>query len=287
MSTLPLEPVVEGLDFPECPRWHDGALWWSDMQRRRVSRWDPRRPSDEPVVVAELDDAPGGLGWDADGTLLAVTMMSKRLLAISADGTVTERAALGSAVPEASIANDMVVGPGGHAYVGLLDALLPTPEPRPLLAVAPDGTVRVAADDLHRPNGAVITPDGERLVVAESTGARLTAFRLDADGGLHDRHVWADLPGWRPDGIAIDASGAIWVADLTTHAVVRVVEGGAVTDTRPTGERWAVAPVLGGPDGHTLYVCTSGHLAPFADGPPGTGRIEAVTVAVGAVGVGA
>jgi sugar lactone lactonase YvrE len=200
------------------------------------------------------------------------------LLAIGPDGSVSERASLASAVPEASIANDMVIGPSGVAYVGVMDALLPTPEPRPLLAVAPDGTVAMAAGDLLRPNGCVITPDGTRLVVAESQGARLTGFRLGDDGSLDDRHVWADLPGSRPDGIAIDAWGAIWVADLTAHALVRVVEGGRITDRIETGERWAVAPAFGGPDGRTLFVCTSAHLAPFGGGEPGTGRIEAVPV---------
>jgi sugar lactone lactonase YvrE len=269
-----LEPVVSGLDFPECPRFHDGALWWSDMQGRRIQRWTG---AGVPEVVAEVDDPPGGLGWDADGTLLAVTMFAKRLLAIETGGSVTGRADL--APLTSGFANDMVVGPSGTAYVGTMDALRPQAQPTVLLAVAPDGSVRVAARDLLRPNGCVITPDG-RLVVAESAGERLTGWRITDDGALVDRHVWAPLPGARPDGIGVDAAGAVWVADLAAHAVVRVEEGGAVTDTNGTGDRWAVACVLGGTDGGTLFVCTSGHLAPFAGGAPGLGRIEAATVEV-------
>jgi sugar lactone lactonase YvrE len=125
-----------------------------------------------------------------------------------------------------------------------------------------------------------LTPDGRHLVVAESAGERLTAFRLADDGTLGDRRVWAALPGARPDGICVDAEGAVWVADLAAHAVVRVLEGGAVTHTISTGERWAVACALGGAARRTLFVCTSAHLAPFAGGAAGQGRIEAVTVEV-------
>jgi sugar lactone lactonase YvrE len=283
-----LEPVLTGLDFPECPRWHDGALWWSDMQREQVLRWRGT-DGEVPEVVAALDEAPGGLGWDANGTLLVVTMFGRRLLAIDADatGATAVRHDLTALVP--GMCNDMVVAPSGTAYVGTMDALLPQPLATDLLAVTAAGRVHVAASDLMRPNGCVVTPDGRRLVVAESAGARLTAFRLaddddaatdDDDGTLHDRHVWAALPGARPDGICIDEEGAIWVADLAAHAVVRVLEGGAVTARISTGERYAVACVLGGSDGRTLHVCTCAHLAPFAGGEPGTGRIEVAAVEV-------
>jgi sugar lactone lactonase YvrE len=125
----------------------------------------------------------------------------------------------------------------------------------------------------------VVTPDG-RLVVAESAGERLTGFRIADDGSLADRHEWAALAGARPDGICVDAEGAVWVADLAAHEVVRVLEGGRVTHAIATGARWAVAAALGGAERRTLFVCTSGHLAPFAGGGAGQGRIEATVVEV-------
>jgi sugar lactone lactonase YvrE len=247
-------PFVKGLAFPESPRWHDGALWFSDFYQRQVSRVgaDGRV---EPVV--HVPGQPSGLGWLPDGRLLVVSMTDRRLLRL--DGaTLSEVADLSGLAP--APCNDMLVDGAGRAYIGNfgfdLQGRAPF-APTDLIMVAPDGHARVVARDLHFPNGTVLTPDGRTLIVGESYGQRLTAFDVGADGTLANRRVWAQLhgKGVGPDGICLDEQGAIWLASPVSREVLRVREGGEVTDRIPTPGQ-AVACMLGGSDRRTLFVLT-------------------------------
>jgi len=109
------------------------------------------------------------------------------------------------------------------------------------------------ADGVAFPNGMVVTPDNATLIVAESYGNRLTAFDIAADGSLSNRRVWADLGGGVPDGICLDAEGAVWYADVGNSWCVRVKEGGEVLQTIEL-DRGCFACMLGGTDRRTLFV---------------------------------
>ena len=272
MSGLPV--IVSGIGFGEGPRWHDGRLWFSDFHQHSVSS-----VGDDGVRVVELqiDDAPSGLGWLPDGRLLVVAMESRRLLRVEPDGAVVTHADL-SAVT-AYRCNDMVVAADGTAYVGNFGFELGTPmQPATLSLVRPDATVDVAADGLEFPNGTVITPDGRTLIVGESMAKRATAFTVADDGTLQDRRLWADLGEVLPDGCTLDAEGAIWFADARGTAVVRVREGGEVTDTVETGQH-TFACALGGADGRTLFVVCADHFGEGEDAEPtGTIRTHRVDV---------
>jgi sugar lactone lactonase YvrE len=143
-----------------------------------------------------------------------------------------------------------------------------------MILVEPDGAVRVAADDLRFPNGTVITDDGATLIVGESYGGCLTAFTVQDDGSLTDRRRWARLEGAVPDGICLDAEGAIWSACPLTGRVLRVREGGEVTDVVTVTRRGAYACMLGGPDRRTLLVCAADASNPDETG----GRRGAIEV---------
>src|SRR5918997_4148162 len=182
--------------------------------------------------------------------------------------------------------NDMVVDGRGRAWVGnagfdLSDRPLQV-RPAELVLVTPDGQARVVDDEVVFPNGSVVTPDGGTLVVAETFGQRLTAFTIAEDGGLADRRTFAPLDGSAPDGICLDAEGAVWVADATGSACLRVREGGEVVERVDTG-RGCFACMLGGPDRRTLFLLT-------AEGFRGeairrrTAAIEAVEVEVPGAG---
>jgi sugar lactone lactonase YvrE len=153
-----------------------------------------------------------------------------------------------------------------------------------LILVEPDGSARVVADDVLFPNGSVITPDGKTLIVAETFAARLTAFTITDDGSLVDRRLFAGLNGAFPDGIALDAEGAVWVASPPTHEVLRVAAGGEVLDRVATGEHEAIACALGGLDRRTLYICTSSTHDPVEAMARRDARIEAVEVDVPGAG---
>jgi sugar lactone lactonase YvrE len=140
--------------------------------------------------------------------------------------------------------NEIVVDGRGNAYIngGPGIALL-----------TPDGSVRQVAESLAFPNGMAITPDNSTLVIAESHGKKLTAFDISADGSLSNRRVWADLGSGVPDGICIDADGAVWYADVPNKRCVRVREGGDVLQMVNT-DRGCFACMLGGPNRSTLFV---------------------------------
>ncbi len=276
-----LRTVRTGLDFGEGPRWHDGRLWYADFYRHGVFTLDADGGEE---TVLTLDDQPSGLGWLPDGRLLVVAMAGRRLLRLEGS-TLVEHADL-SAVTAVKC-NDMVVAADGTAYVGNFGFDLEAgedPRPTTLVKVSAAGEVEVAADDLWFPNGAVITPDGRTLVVAETFGQRLTAFTVADDGRLGDRRVWAEIPGHVPDGCCLDAEGAIWFADPVGRRVVRVREGGEIGATIEVG-RSAVACMLGGPDRRTLYVLSSLGTHPDEVAGTGTGRIDAVEVEVPGAGL--
>jgi sugar lactone lactonase YvrE len=251
--------LADGLRFAEGPRWHAGKLWFSDMYDHAVKTVDLDGHVETKVDIV---GQPSGLGWLPDGTMLVVSMLDRLVLRLEVDRLVVHADLSGVATWHC---NDMIVDATGRAYVGNFGFDLHTAEksgdfsnlcPAVLASVEPDGTVGVAATDLMFPNGTVLTPDGRTLIVAESLGHRLTAFDRHADGSLSNRRIWADLGTRAPDGICLDASGAIWVADAAAPQCVRVAEGGKVLDVIDT-DHHCYACMLGGPDGTTLFMLTA------------------------------
>jgi sugar lactone lactonase YvrE len=273
--------LLDGLAFPEGPRWHEGKLWFSDMHAHRVMTVDLDGRSE---TIVEVPNRPSGLGWLPDGRLLVVSMTDRRLLRLDGTrlGVVADLSGLAS-----FHCNDMVVDARGRAYVGNfgfdLHARAPF-KPGELILVPPDGPPRVVADDLAFPNGAVITPDGRTLIVGESGAARLTAFSIAPDGSLTDRRVWAQIERAVPDGICLDADGAVWVASPVGNEVLRVRAGGAI-DARVTVSTIPFACMLGGPDRRTLFVATAETHQPEETIAKRSGRIEIATVAVPGAGL--
>ena len=270
------EVVATGLAFPESPRWHADQLFLSEKRAGRVLSV----ASDGSLAtIAEIDGEPGGLGWLPNGDLLVVAMGKRVVVRVDAVGQQHVAADL-SAITTCKC-NDMVVDAEGKAYVGDFgyDLLGGEPPAPGVVALArPDGTSVVVATGLHFPNGCVITPGGE-LIVAESAANRLTAFRIEADGSLRDRRLFAELGGHVPDGICLDAEGAVWIADPLHNCVVRVADGGEVLERRGT-DQGAFACELGGDDGRTLFVCTYDAVASASPEPKPVGRLEAAQVEV-------
>jgi sugar lactone lactonase YvrE len=284
---LKTEILLDGLGFPEAPRWHDGKLWFSDMGTCRVMTVDLEGTAQ---TIVEVPEQPSGLGWLPDKRLLVVSMKDRRLLRLDPHGLVE----IADLHEFASFhCNDMVVDQQGRAYIGNFGFDIDDPEAAlkyaKLILVTPDGAARIVADEMVFPNGSVITPDRGTLIVAESLASRLTAFAIDPDGSLIGRRVWAqfDDPGFVmsdericPDGICLDAEGAIWLASPESAEVLRVREGGAITHSFKV-ETQPFAVMLGGPDRRTLFVCTT----LLSERNSGRGRIETVRVDVPGAGL--
>ena len=276
-----MDTVVDGLTFTEAPRWRDGKLWFSDFYTQRVLTVTPGGRLE---TIVEIPQRPSGLGWTPDGALLVVSMLDRRLLRVD-DGKASVVAELSSLAT--GPCNDMVVDAAGRAFVGNFGFDRHRGEPPRTTCIArvdPDGRVTRAADELSFPNGTVITPDGRTLIVAETLAHRLTAFDVAADGALSSRRVFAALEGCFPDGICLDADGAVWVADARTPRVLRVLDVGRIERTIPTGARFAFACMLGDDDRRTLYLCTSTGSGP-AMADKRDGAIERVRVDVPGAGL--
>jgi sugar lactone lactonase YvrE len=181
----------------------------------------------------------------------------------------------------------MVVDTRGRAYVGNFGFDLHGGADSALACLAviePDGRARVAAKDLSFPNGMVVSPDGGTLIVAETLASRLTAFDVSPDGSLSGRREFASLGAAMPDGICLDAEGCVWVASPTTREVLRVADGGKVTDRVDLG-RPVFACMLGGADRRTLFACTASTSYPEKCRRRRDGRIEALRAAVSGAGL--
>ncbi len=267
--------VADKIDFGEGPRWHDGRLWYSDFYQHRIASIGP--DGDSRNEFEDLADQPSGLGWLPDGTLLAVFMQT-RIVVREENGMLVTHADISGLTTY--MTNDMVVHPNGDAYVGNFgfDFAHGEPfQPADLVLVRPDGTAQTAATGLAFPNGMVITPDGNRLIVGETFGSGYQAFDIAADGTLSNKRQWAKIDGTFPDGCALDEDGGIWFADALGQQVLRAVEGGEVTDRVPTPQG-AFACMLGGADGNTLYIVGAPGPTPADAEGKAAGTIHAVTV---------
>jgi len=284
--------LAENLYFGEAPRWHDGRLWFSDFYAHAVKSVSL---AGDLRTEVEIDDQPSGLGWMPDGSMLIVSMTKRQVLRRSPAGELSVHADLSDFAT--FHCNDMVVDAVGRAYVGnfgfdlnaelsarSFESVVADHPTADLVCVSPDGTVRVAARDMHFPNGSVITPDGKVLIVGETLGGRLTAFDIGADGALTNRRVWASIAPRAPDGIALDAEGAIWVANPMAPECVRVAQGGEILEVIDTGAP-CYACMLGGDDGRTLFMLTAAAIgSPEADSAT-TGKVLIAAVDIGHAGL--
>lgn len=284
------QKISDGHMFLESPRWRDGCLYAADIFGSAVLRWDA---NGEVRIAYPFAGEPSGLGWTADGDLLAVAMDRATVVRWDGEGFQTF-ADLGPAV---RTANDMIVDSRGIGYVGQIGwdwVADPRIRSTDLLRVDADGSVSVAAAGLVFPNGMALSADERTLYVAETFSAIITAFDRDADGTLSGRRIWASLGDQRgerirdayngavplPDGIALDAEGAIWIGDPRGHAALRIAKGGDILESVSTGAHAPYAVALGGADGRTLFICAN---IPQTEGDPtagGTGLMMSARVDV-------
>jgi len=245
-----LRTLMTGLGLVESPRWHDGRLWFSDWIAGEIIAVDPAGNSE---VITGVPSFPFCFDWLSDGRLLIVSGGDGRLLRRERDGSLVTHSDLHglSRYPW----NEIVVDSRGNIYLNCINFDFPAGPFAPgiIALVTPDGTVKQVAEGVAFPNGMAVTPDNQALIVAESYGNRLTAFDIAADGSLSNRRVWAEVGEHHPDGICLDADGAVWYADVGTNRCVRVREGGEVLRTIEL-DRSCFACMLGGADARTLFM---------------------------------
>jgi sugar lactone lactonase YvrE len=267
-----LKVLLEGVAFPESPRWHEGRLWFSDWIAHEVIALDPDGGHE---VIAEVDAFPFSIDWLPDGPMLITA--GRSVLRLEPDGSPVTHADL--SVLTAFGLNEIVVDGRGNAYVnGPGFDLMGGGEFAPGIVVllTPDGSADVVAEGVAFPNGMAITPDGSTLIVADSYANELTGFEIGTDGTLSGRRTWAELGDDNPDGICLDADGAAWYADVPHSHCVRVAEGGEVLQTVEL-DRGCFACMLGGSDERTLFIAAQEWSGPERIGTgPRTGQILSI-----------
>ena len=265
-------PLASGFCFGEGPRWFEGMLWFSDMLGEAVHTVT----LDGSMTTLPLPGhAPSGLGFRPDGSLLITSTEHRRVLRYDGD-TVTTCADLSELVP--ADLGDMVIDNCGRAYIGSQARAGGV-----IVRLDPDDIATVVAHDLDFPNGMVITPD-RRLIVAESTGRRLSSFRIDDDGGLSDRQVYAEGLDGPPDGLTLDDEGGVWTSMTLACQFQRIEDGGKVTDRIDLGDRTAIACTLGGPERRTLFLLSSTDAYPQRLLGTKLSRLDTVAVAIPGAG---
>jgi sugar lactone lactonase YvrE len=272
-----------GLILCDGPRWHNGALWFSDLYASRVYTVTLDGTL---TPVLDVEAGPSGLAFLPDGSLLVVSQRDQRIIRREASGTVRPYADLSATAR--SHANDLVLASDGTAYVtcyGYDLAAGEPPRPAPVIRVDSDGRSMVVADGLRFPNALVLDEEERTLLLAETEGHAVLAFDRDSTGNLARRRVWADLHDLRPDGMCLDAEGALWAAGIDACAAVRVIEGGRITQRIDTPGRWAIACMLGGPAGRHLFVLTAEATPEQAARGEFRGRVEVTEVDVPKAGL--
>jgi sugar lactone lactonase YvrE len=251
---------LEGL----CP--DGGDLWFSDvfdkgLQRRsaggKLDTWLP----DTPMIPSMLVNADGKLLCGGHGGVRWLDPATGRtgMLLDSIDGT---------AIPGV---NEMIPDLSGGLYFGIIDIPAVSEhrkmDPGAIYHLGTDMSVELVRDGIPFANGIGLSPDGRRIYCNE-TGSGTTAYDLQADGSAGPPILL--LAKEDCDGIAIAASGDLWVTGFFTSDVVRLAPDGTVLDPVATPASGISNIRFGGDDGRDLYI-TATHpatMAEFGGGKP-------------------
>ena len=212
------ELVTDGLKFAKgLATDADGNLYYSDLGGNRIYRLNAQG---QPEVFVENSGQTGGIAFGPDDRLYACQLYSNRIVVFDKQGEQRE-------VARAEVTpTDLVVTREGSIY-------FTAPDNRNLYFVPPGKTPLLvdrsvtSADGIGRPTGIALWPGHGTLVVADSIGARLWAFRIESDGGLAFKSPFyrvqtpPDDPVGGADGLAVDSLGRLYAA---TYAGIQVFD---------------------------------------------------------------
>jgi sugar lactone lactonase YvrE len=257
-----LEMLVDDAIFAESPRWHDGALWYSDIGAGHICR--VTNPGKKEIVLDGLAN-PSGLGWTQSGDMLVASLDTAEIYRIGPDKV--RRVLCGPERHKAVGTNDMAtmrsrsyVTCSGYRYeIGNTSTIHTGAIGKILMVEHETGECRTVASDLRMPNGVAITPDGKTLIVAELFASRILKFDITADGTLTNQRLFAGLNSM-PDGLTLDAEGAVWVG--TGGSFQHVDAKGEVLHAIEVPGWTCIACMLGGLDGRSLFMVVSHHNHP-------------------------
>jgi gluconolactonase len=226
----PLERVAGGFAFTEGPVWRGSYLLFSDIPNKRIARW--RRLPEGPELTTYATGMSNGLTLDRRGQVLAAEHDGRRVTRVADDGTRTVLAERFEG-KRLNSPNDIVVKSDGSIYFtdppygvepGIRGGSRPAgwwTKPIPgkeqssngVYRLAPDGALRLVADDFTLPNGLAFSPDESLLYIDDSAQKHIRAFNIRPDGTLANSRILLDMasedPGV-PDGLKVDLAGNVF-----------------------------------------------------------------------------
>lgn len=282
--------ILGGLTFPESPRWHDGRLWFLEIPSQTLRAIDPAGREE---LIERFEHRPSAFDFLPDGSLIIAFGQTKQLVRLDDHSLYADLSHLEHRGAPFQKLGDMVIDQSGRVYIGCArpheSGTAVADLDDALVVVDTTGEARIAATGVASPNGVVITPDGDRLILAESLARRLVEWDITGDGSLTNHRVFATVGNHMPDGICVDSAGAVWVTGLHTGLTTRVHDGGLVSDSVRTEDgRFAIAAMLGGPDRRDLYVVTckapNGQMRSYEDAARAVGYLERTQVDIPGAG---
>jgi gluconolactonase len=267
------ERLARGFGFTEGPVYDgQGSVYFTDLNRSDIIRYDIASGMTE-VADANSGRA-NGLALDASGRIVAAEGSGS-----DGNGRITRRARDNVSVVEQVLAsqwngiafnqpNDLVIDAQGGIYFTDPDYAGNRRQPEGVYYINPQGELSQVLSGFRRPNGVVLSPDGQTLYLAVEAERRIMAYDVGPGGVPTNERLFARtdvdaqgnrLPGIThgPDGVKVDPAGNLYAA-----------VSNAVWAWTPSAERLFELRVpedptnvaFGGADGKTLFITAGGSL---------------------------
>ena len=276
-----LSVLNQDAHFPEGPLWHDGKLYYVEYDRNTVTVWDGKSNR----TFATLKGCgPSAVIRTPRGEFLTTCYDSGTIGRLSADGKPLPAWDHDNQGRKFVGPNDFALdhdggiyftcsgepGKGGHSNV---------------FYIAADGTISLAAPDMHNANGIALSLDGKTLYVIETDENRLLRFAVERAGKLSGRQLFLNLDELThhvghiyPDGVKIDSHGLLYIGQNPKEPKAPLA--GTIFVVNSDGKLFrtlrlpspGVPNLTFSPDEKTVYVTAIDQL----DEPPYHGKIYAV-----------
>lgn len=269
--------------------WHpaEQALYWCDISGRALHRLEPHSGA---CRRWDLPCEPSACAPMVDGRLLLA--MRDGLWCFDPHDGRRARLAAPPYDPARERFNDGKCDPQGRYWVGTIYE--PRDPPRAALYCWDGRELKRRADGITVSNGLAWSPDGATMYWSDTKSHRIWAFDFDgSDGSLSVQRLLREFPkrdpaeplsayGGRPDGAAVDAEGAYWVAMYEGQRLLRLDPTGELLGEVELPVRCPTMPCFGGADLRTLYVTTVSDGRPPEErrAQPWAGAVLALTVEV-------
>lgn len=288
-AAFDVRPVSDPCLLGESPMWHpaEQALYWCDISGRALHRLEPHSGA---CRRWDLPCEPSACAPAMDGRLLLA--MRDGLWRFDPHTGRRARLVAPPYDPACERFNDGKCDPQGRYWVGTIYE--PRDPPRAALYCWDGRELKRRADGITVSNGLAWSPDGATMYWSDTKAHRIWAFDFDgSDGSLSAQRLLREFPkrapaqplaayGGRPDGAAVDAEGAYWVAMYEGQRLLRLAPTGEQLDEIALPVRCPTMPCFGGADLRTLYVTTVSEGRPPEERreQPWAGAVLALTVQV-------